>query len=175
MGSETAALSHVQHVRRARLLATCLHEGQTDKSGRAYFHHLGETVVHYRYRFETSLMADSLMTHSTYCLGEAAAWLHDAVEDTPMTEEVLLQLEFPREVVELVGLLTRTKDVPSDLYYRKIKADPLARLIKAADMDSNTAPERMARLDEETRTRLTAKYAKGYKAIDMEPRWGVDE
>lgn len=161
-----------RHARRARMLAECLHDGQTDKSGRPYFRHLVETVAHYDRRYESLSTGDpTKQSLDLYYHGLTAAWLHDVVEDTPMTEEVLLQLEFPPEVVKLVGLLTRTKEVPNDFYYQRIKADPIARLIKAADMDSNTDPDRTKMLDEETRARLKAKYAKGYGEIDMPPRW----
>lgn len=170
--SEQSRLSLREQAHRAECLAEAMHTGQVDKSGRSYFQHVIETADNYVGRWrEEGIRSGSPDGETAFYHGMSAAWLHDVVEDTPVTLEMLRTLEFPEETVTLVGLLTRTRDVSSDIYYQRIAGDSIARLIKAADMDSNTRPSRLAMLDEKTRQRLMTKYAKGYERIDMEPRW----
>ncbi len=45
----------------------------------------------------------------------AAAWLHDVIEDTPCTADLLLQSDMPRRTVELVVELTNPSKQASDL------------------------------------------------------------
>src|SRR5690606_11747524 len=89
----------------------------------------------------------------------ATAWLHDVVEDTPVT---LADLEesFPAEVTIAVDALTRRPgEDPAD-YYARVRAVPLALAVKLADLADNSDPQRLARLDAATRDRLIAKYAR---------------
>ena len=67
----------------------------------------------------------------------AAAWLHDVLEDTPMTAQELLKLGMGSEVVYLVKLLTKDPDDDYLAYLQRIKSNRNARLIKIADMLSN--------------------------------------
>lgn len=161
-------LSVTQQVKAAEYLAKAVHIGQVDKSGRGYIHHLRETVSGFYWRYVSAYSTTGLLDDE-FKYGTAAAWLHDAVEDTNVTLEMLTGLGFSPRVVELVDLLTRERGVDSETYYLRISKDPIARIIKAADMDSNTIPERLASLPDGTRERLVAKYHKGYHAIGMAP------
>jgi hypothetical protein len=62
-------------------------------------------------------------------------------------------------VVAAVDALTRRDDEPAEDYYRRVAADPVARVVKDADLADNADPDRLARLDTATRERLSAKYA----------------
>lgn len=133
---------------RARDIATRAHRGQTDKSGADYIDHprrVAQRVRHYA----TADQQDA---------AQVVAWLHDVVEDTPVTLDAL-RSEFPEEIVAGVDAMTRRADEEHDDYYRRVAADPLARVIKQADLDDNTDPARTALLDPETRVRLEQKYA----------------
>ncbi len=65
------------------------------------------------------------------------AWLHDVVEDTPVTIENLKDYGFSPRIVEAVRLLTKTHGYDHQKYIKDIKANPLARAIKVADMRAN--------------------------------------
>lgn len=55
------------------------------------------------------------------------------------------------------------------LYYARLRAyEPARRLKLDADMASNSDPDRLALLDEASKTRLTAKYAKGRALLAVE-------
>ncbi len=89
---------------------------------------------------------------------EAAAWLHDVVEDTDITLDDLTELGIPEPVVTAVEALTRRPGEAPDAYYARVGADPIALLVKLADLADNSDPKRLSLLDDETRARLTAKY-----------------
>ena len=68
-------------------------------------------------------------------------------------------------MVDAVVALTHLKNEPRDHYYERIKKNPLALAVKLADIEDNTDPERLALLDEGTRSRLEKKYAKAIAAL----------
>lgn len=131
----------------ARTLATTAHAGQVDKSGAPYIGHPARVAELVRRR----------APHRPEAV--AAAWLHDVVEDTPVSLDDLRSAGFGQEVLAAVEALTRHPGEPAEDYYARVLADPLALLVKRADLDDNGAPERLARLEPEVRDRLRAKYA----------------
>jgi (p)ppGpp synthase/HD superfamily hydrolase len=87
----------------------------------------------------------------------AAAWLHDVLEDTAVTEAGLRR-RFPATVVDAVRALTRAPGEEPDAYYGRVRADAVALQVKRADLASNTDPRRTALLDPVTCERLTRTY-----------------
>lgn len=76
----------------------------------------------------------------------AAAWLHDVVEDTPITLKDLETFGLSEAVLFAVACLTRNKvrDVPKDReqyfgYIRRLKSNRYARIVKIADLQANLA------------------------------------
>lgn len=66
-----------------------------------------------------------------------AAWLHDVLEDTSVSEERLRTI-FPKEVVDVVVILThRKKEENYFEYIMRIAQDPKAITIKLADLRDN--------------------------------------
>ena len=72
------------------------------------------------------------------------------------------------DVVTAVVALTRTRRVEPDEYYATIRNEPIAKLVKIADLASNLAPERVARLDAATRARLEVRYSHALDALAVE-------
>ncbi|MEU8773877.1 HD domain-containing protein [Streptomyces sp. NPDC048606] len=127
-------------------LARAAHEGQTDKAGRPYAEHLAAVAEGVRLRGGS--------------LGQqAAAWLHDAIEDEALTPGWLAAAALPEEVKAMVGALTKRPGEPLEAYAARILATPGAVLVKEADLAHNADPVRLSVLDAPTRERLTAKYA----------------
>ncbi|WP_232796949.1 hypothetical protein [Blastococcus atacamensis] len=138
-------------VARAIEVARSYHLGQTDKAGRDYFQsHVAD--VHRRVAGESSAV-------------QAVALLHDVLEDTPCTE-FDLRREFPDDVVDAVVAITHLPNEPRQDYYGRVRANPLARTVKLADIASNTDPDRLALLDESTRDRLAEKYRAALLALE---------
>ena len=133
----------------ARRLATQNHAGQVDKAGQPYIGHIARVADRVSH-LEPEVVA--------------AAWLHDIVEDTTVTEADLAAAGIPPAVIEAVVLLTKTGG-PLDAYYARIRQNPLALAVKLADIADNADPARQAQLAPEVRERLTRKYAKAVAAL----------
>jgi guanosine-3',5'-bis(diphosphate) 3'-pyrophosphohydrolase len=65
-----------------------------------------------------------------------------AVEDTEVTIEQI-EREFGDEVAALVALLTKTPHEPNDLYYGRLKTNPIAATVKIADLRDNMNMKRL--------------------------------
>lgn len=138
---------------KARKLAESAHAEQVDKAGNPYVEHLARVAA---------AVADQPV-HSG--LLQAVAWLHDVVEDTDVDELGLIAAGMPREVIEAVEAITHRPHEPRVDYYARVRANPFALTVKLADVADNADPDRLAQLDEATRERLTAKYAKARAAL----------
>ena len=114
--------------KKAMLIAYRQHSCASDRSGLPYvFHpyHLAEQ-----------------MGDDEYAI--CAALLHDVVEDTDMTLEDLEHQGFPAEVIDALKCLTHEEGVPYlGKYIEDIKANPLARKVKLADLRHNSDPSRL--------------------------------
>ena len=117
--------------KKALKLCFSAHKDQVDKTDMPYvFHpfHLAEQ------------MDDEI---STVC-----ALLHDVVEDTPLTFDDLLEMGFPKEVIEVLKLLTHEDGVPYMDYVKKISTNPTAKKVKIADLNHNSDLTRMDEVGE---------------------------
>ncbi len=94
-----------------------------------------------------------------------AALLHDVVEDTPVTFADL-EGEFPKEVTDVLRLLTHEEGVDYFDYVRRIKTNPIALKVKLADLNHNSDETRNVggHLSQEKLQYFREKYAKA-KAI----------
>ncbi|MFF9863872.1 HD domain-containing protein [Streptomyces sp. NPDC013953] len=132
------------------------HAGQTDKAGRPYAEHLAAVARGVRERGGSEEQI-------------AAAWLHDAVEDDRLTAEWLAAAALPQGTKDMVLALTKRPGEDLAAYTARILAVPGARLVKEADLAHNADPGRLAVLDEATRVRLTAKYARVRALLGLTP------
>ena len=118
------------------------HKEQTDKTGMPYvFHpfHLAEQ------------MTDEI---STVC-----ALLHDVVEDTDYTLEDLAKMGYPKEVIDVLRLLTHDPEIPYFDYVKVIAGNPIAKQVKLADLAHNSDVTRLDEIDDKVIAR-TEKYKK---------------
>lgn len=140
-------------LRAANCLATMAHAGQTDKAGRPYREHPARVAM---------------LVHEAGGAPEveAAAWLHDTLEDTWVTPDFIQEAGFSAAVVHAVKAVTKRAGESAEAYAARIAADPLAVQVKRADLDDNMDPTRLDLLDEATRSRLQAKYARFTALLD---------
>jgi (p)ppGpp synthase/HD superfamily hydrolase len=148
-------------VERAKALAKESHEGLTDKHGYPYFEHL-ERVAVLVTRFATAVesVTPSGPESSEIDIYVAAAYLHDIIEDTEVTEGDL-RIEFRHdELIEVVKILTRGEGVVYSDYIMSIKKSTgkigeIARVVKLADlfdhlMGPYPCPESLVSRDEKS-------------------------
>ncbi|MEU0684607.1 MULTISPECIES: HD domain-containing protein [Streptomyces] len=127
--------------------ARAAHAGQTDKAGRPYAEHLRAVAEGVRQRGGDDEQI-------------AAAWLHDAVEDDRLSPAWLEEAALTRRTKDIVLAVTKRSGEEPEEYAARILATPGALLVKEADLAHNADPARLAVLDDATRARLTAKYAR---------------
>ncbi|CAL9602142.1 hypothetical protein SUDANB95_05413 [Actinosynnema sp. ALI-1.44] len=130
-------------------IARSAHQGQVDKSGKPYIGH------------PLRVMGAVSGEHA-----RMAAVLHDVVEDTPVTAADLLAAGCPAHVVATVVALSHLPGEPQEDYLARVAADPVAVAVKRADIADNLSPHRIDQLDEATRSRLRAKYARALHLLD---------
>lgn len=138
-------------IEKAIILVNELFKDITDKQGHPYIEHLYYVSNH-------------LETYEEKVVG----LLHDVIEDTYINEKVLLELKFPKNIVDAVSLLTRNKEISYDDYIDSIiqSNNLLAIKVKKVDMMHNMNKERLAALDENVRKKLEKKYIKNYQKIN---------
>ena len=130
----------------ARAIATVAHAGQTDKAGERYITH-------------PARVAGALADAGHGPCPVAAAWLHDVLEDSPVTAQDLRRAGIPDNVVAAVQALTRRDGESHTDAVLRAGDDTIAVHVKRADIADNADPRRLARLDPATRQRLRTKYA----------------
>lgn len=117
-------------------IALKAHKGQVDKSGVAYITH----------PLAVAAQLDSLEL-------KTIALLHDTIEDTDVTAEYLIKRGIPKELVEVVQLLTKPENEEYESYLKRVRKNPMAKAVKLADLAHNTSPERASGLNEKRRAK----------------------
>ena len=118
------------------------HKDQVAKSGAPYVFH----PFH---------LAEQMETEETV----VTALLHDVAEDTACSVADLAAMGFPESVTDALALLTHDETVPYLEYVAAIKADPVARAVKIADLRHNSDLSRLDQPDEQA-LRRREKYQK---------------
>ena len=101
-------------------LAVKYHKGQVDKAGNPYILH-----------------PLRLMQKMEFESDQIVAVLHDIIEDTPVTLEMLKEMRFKSYVIETIDCLTKQKDEEYDRYIDRICKEYTACIIKLLDLEDN--------------------------------------
>ena len=141
---------YTELTKKAMVIAYRAHHGQLDHGGIPYIFH----PIH---------LAEQMPDEYTTC----AALLHDVVEDTDVALDELAAV-FPKEVIDAVALLTHGDDVPYLDYVRTIKSNPIARIVKLADLRHNCDRTRLeaGETDENAIRRYENKYRKAFEILN---------
>ncbi len=139
-------------------IAARAHEGQFDKGGQPYIEH-------------PRAVACILAERGCGFTLQAAALLHDVLEDTYETPETLLAQGVPPDVVRIVEAVTRrvvgedgTKE-PYQTHLDRVATDPRAIVVKLADLYHNTDPARRFGQGDEHH-RLMVRYDKARQFLE---------
>ena len=109
-------------------LACLAHKDQVDKGGIDYICHPATVALHIRDHHPRSKKRDRAMT---------VALLHDVLEDTSVTKDMLECFGFDERIIRAVKLLTHLSGDTYDAYLEKMTVSRLAMKIKCADMTDN--------------------------------------
>lgn len=115
-------------VEAAKALAAKAHAGQLDKAGMPYIEHPLRVAA----RLECPE-------------ARVVAWLHDVVEDTALTVPDI-EARFGPETAAAVDALTRRKGEAWEDYLERVRANPMARLVKISDLIDNGNLSRLPRV-----------------------------
>jgi (p)ppGpp synthase/HD superfamily hydrolase len=141
----------------AQKVATILHGDQVDKAGRPSVEHLARVAA------GVLRLSEGCPFWSDEERDEAvqAAWLHDVIEDTSYGFGDLAKEGFSDNVLTSAAMLTKPGgQITYAAWINNIaKVGTLrAILVKLADVEDNSDPERLALLPAEARDRLLSKY-----------------
>lgn len=120
----------------ARSLAFVAHKGQTRRDGKTpYFRHVVATEAFARAIL--SQASTSQVCRRNEAVIRAAAFLHDVIENTEESVPTLLLKGVHPKIVAVVELLTHDKAMSYVDYVRMAAQNPLASIVKLADIFSN--------------------------------------
>ena len=139
-------MSYSTDVEAAKALATRMHEGQTDKAGLPYITH-------------PMRVAQRLETPEAQVVG----WLHDTVEDTPLTVDDIASRFGPETAAAVDAISRRDGESWSD-YIDRVEADPMARQVKISDLIDNSNLSRIPRVTMKD-VKRQARYNKALKRL----------
>ena len=139
---------YTEKTKKAMKLCFEAHKEQLDKSGLPYVFH----PFH---------LAEQMQTEDAVTV----ALLHDVAEDTDLSLEDLSAMGFGEEVMAALRLLTHQEGVDYMDYVRAIRANPIARAVKRADLMHNSDLSRLEVIDEKALSRRT-KYQEALKLLE---------
>ena len=123
---------------RAIVMAAQAHDGQIDKAGQPYILH--------PLRVMQSVSGEDQ---------RIVAALHDVVEDCDISLDTI-ETEFGRDIRNGVDAMTRREGEDYPAFILRAAADPIARIVKLADIADNTSEARSASLPDHLRQRYHA-------------------
>lgn len=119
---------------------------KTDKGGKPYILHCLRVMNAVEYLGEEAMIV---------------AVLHDLIEDTEWTVEMLLSEGFERPAVEMIKMMTHIDNEPYDDYIARVALNKITRHVKMADLQDNSNIHRMKGIREKDFKRLE-KYFRSY-------------
>lgn len=141
---------------RAIEIAVEAHSGQLDKSGCEYIGH-----------------PLRVMAAGNTIEEKIVGVLHDVVEDSEWTFEMLVAEGFSAEIVEALRCLTRLSETESyDKFIARVKSNPLAVAVKLNDLTDNMDIRRLPYISDKDVKRLK-RYLKAYKQLTGIPTYSV--
>lgn len=132
---------------KAIAIAVEAHRGQIDKAGKAYILHPMRVML--RGKNEAEMIVGIL---------------HDVVEDTPITLDMLRLEGFSESIIEAVSCITKQKGEDYSHFIDRILKNPLATQVKLYDMEDNMNRERIPFPTEKDEARFQ-KYQKYHVVI----------
>lgn len=137
----------MSNLQRALEIAVESHKNQKQKDGTPYALH--------PIRLSMSLQTEE---------EKIVAMLHDVVEDTDWTFEDLVGEGFSENVIEALRLLTHTDGSPYEDYVERLASNPLAKVVKIADLADNMDLKRIPAPAEKDFNRLQ-KYHRAWRNL----------
>ena len=141
---------------RAVEIAVEAHAGQLDKAGNEYIGHPMRVM-------------EMGKTEEEKIVGV----LHDVVEDSPWTFEMLEAEGFAPQIISALRCVTKVSENENyDDFIERVRKNPLAAAVKINDLTDNMDIRRLPYLSDKDVKRLK-KYLKAYKKLTGEPVYSI--
>ena len=136
--------------------------GKTDKGGEVYVHHLYTVADGSKWLAQSYGFSDIEVQ-----MTDQVGLLHDIFEDTPCTEQELLDIGISPQVIEAIKSVTRQ---PDEEYYfdfiKRASQNKIGKIVKIADLEHNMDITRLNKFGDYEMKRLKKywyswKYLKG--------------
>ncbi len=147
----------------ALILAATAHRGQTDRIGVPYIMHpltVSTLALSLAAKFNVTHTLDTA-NHLWHELIVMVALLHDVIEDTTVTLGQLIEHGFPTDVVDAVDCLTKREGEQYEDFIVRAAENPIARIVKMADIKHNMDTSRLGTITDEDSLRLR-KYVRAF-------------
>lgn len=160
----------------AKALIIQFHDGQVDGGGENYLNHLmtvsqnvakeADKHEHWGYTEEDIF----------YIRAEICGLLHDILEDTDCTEDILREHKLDEEIIEAVKIMTHRDGESYFDYIKRVSENPISKIVKIADLENNMDVRRLKKFGEYEKNRIQKywaawKYLKGelgeQKALEL--------
>ncbi|MCR5701076.1 MAG: GTP pyrophosphokinase [Lachnospiraceae bacterium] len=128
-------------------IAVEAHRGQIDKAGKIYILHPIRVML--RGKNETE---------------QIVGILHDVVEDTPVTLDMLRKEGFSDEILDAVACITKNEGEDYGKFIDRVLTNPLATQVKLYDLEDNMNRDRIPHPTKHDEERFL-KYEKYHKVI----------
>ena len=119
------------------LIARKAHRGQKDKAGKSYIHHP---------------IAVAKGVKGKEC--KIVALLHDVVEDSDITLDVLRNIGFNERIIEAISAITKIEGEDYTSYLNRVKSNELARIVKLSDLRHNSDLSRLKTVTQKDKERV---------------------
>lgn len=118
-------------------IATNAHSGQVDKGGEPYILHPLRVMMALKDEKDKII-----------------AVLHDTIEDTDVTYELLRKVGFDEEIIDGIKSVTRNENESYEQFIERVSLNPRGRRVKLADLDDNMNISRIPNPTEKDYRRL---------------------
>lgn len=135
-------------------LATISLRGRTDRMGSALIDHAARVSESF----------DVISDNVRHC----AAWLHDVLECSDLTDKDLSDAGLTAEIIDVVRLLTHDAGRTEEEWLQAISSDPDARAVKLAAITDNASPWRLRYLDKETQAEILETLARWREGLSAD-------
>lgn len=140
-------LSPEELLKKAIEIAVMAHAGQTDKNGQPYVGHLFR-----------------VMSAGRTIEEKIVGVLHDLLEDTEWTKEMLIEEQFPGNIISAIQCLTKIEGEYYSVYLDRVKSNKLALLVKINDLTDNMDIKRLREIKPDDVVRLN-RYINTYRML----------
>ncbi len=128
-------------------IAVEAHRGQIDKAGRIYILHPMRVML--RGRTEDEMIVGIL---------------HDTVEDTPVTIDMLQKEGFPQNILDAIACISKQDGESYGDFINRVLTNPLATQVKLYDLEDNMNRDRIPYPTQKDEDRYK-KYEKYHKIV----------